>query len=353
MLRRFEAHQFRCFDKVVLDLEGRSVGLVGPNASGKTSLLEGLYFLSYGRSFRVNDRRQLIKSGASGFRLLADVDDALGATRVSVRYDSASLSAAINDIPCNSIVAVAARVRAHLIDPSVHRLIEGLPQERRRLLDTGVFHVEHAYLANWRRFRRALKQRNAALRGPNPGRDAQVWNAEFCAAADAVHQSRLSYVAAWSSAFRSVAASLGLMDARLEYRGGWPTNDDLESALRGASERDAAMGSTSYGPQRGDVRVLIGERTARQVISRGQQKLLASAMVLGQLKLVEARGHRPLLLIDDAGAELDVDNLGKFLSVVAGLPAQLIVTATFPGALESLRELAMFHVKQDGLTRML
>ncbi|MET0660573.1 MAG: DNA replication and repair protein RecF [Steroidobacteraceae bacterium] len=353
MLQRFEAHHFRCFERAVLPAEGRSIGLVGPNASGKTSILEALHFLSYGRSFRVNDRQQLIQTGSRGFRLTAHVSDAAGPSDLSARYVDGQLSVEVSGRPAASIGELAGRIRAHLIDPSVHRLIEGIPQERRRLLDTGVFHVEPIYLAHWRQYRRVLRQRNAGLRNSLPLAQIAAWDAQLCDAAIRVDQTRASYVQQWSKVFRSAAAAFGLMDASLDYRRGWAQGAELGTALAESSARDLNTGITSVGPHRADVAVVLGGRSARRVVSRGQQKLLASALVLSQLKLVQAAGQEPLLLLDDPGAELDVDNLGRFLAVIGELPVQIIATATFPAALEALPQLAMFHVKQGGLEPML
>jgi DNA replication and repair protein RecF len=352
MLEHFEALQFRCFEHVALELNGGSAGLVGPNASGKTSLLEGLYVLAYGRSFRSSDRRQLLRVGGSSLRLEAEISDPLGSAKLVSRGEPQALQFSINARQVG-VTEVATRFPVHLIDPSVHRFIEGSPQERRRLLDTGVFHVEPTYLAEWRQFRRVLRQRNAALKSGYPRRDAPIWDLQFSSVAARVDTTRREYVRSWSVAFQEVAESLGLLDASLEYRRGWPESSKLDRVLDEGIDHDVSMGSTQAGPQRADVRISLGGRPARRVASRGQQKLLASALVLSQLKLMKQPSHEAILLIDDPGAELDVDNLGKFLGLIAGLPMQMIVTTTFPAALEALPRLQMFHVKQAGVERML
>lgn len=355
MLERFEAHHFRCFERVELRTGGGSVGLVGPNAAGKTSILEGLYFLSYGRSFRTTDRRQLVRAGAGAFRLSAEIEDVQGHASLSARWTTAvpALTLGVNNRAAAGVGELATRLRAHLVDPSVHRLIEGGPPERRRLLDTGVFHVERNYLRTWRLYRRVLKQRNAALRGPHPKREVSAWDVELLTSAAEVDAARAAYVNQWSKLFRSNAAAFGLFGASLEYRPGWSASTEMRVALQEALGRDIESRVTSVGPHRADVAILLEGRPARRLVSRGQQKLLASALVLSQIKLVQSAGHTPLLLLDDPAAELDVDNLGKFFGVVRELPVQIIATATFPAALEALPNLQMFHVKPDNLVAML
>jgi DNA replication and repair protein RecF len=352
VLERFEAHHFRCFEKLSLPLGGRSVGLVGPNAAGKTSILEGLYFLGFGRSFRTTDRRQLVQTGAPGFLLRASVADSAGNSTLGARWTQGKLALELSGQPASGIGDLASRLRLHLIDPSVHRLIEGGPQERRRILDTGVFHVEQNYLSRWRSYRRALKQRNAALRSGST-QSASAWDDELVRWGLELDATRVAYVDRWNSAFEMAAGAFGLREAKLAYRRGWAGDLAFQDALRLTIARDAVLGVTSVGPHRGDVEVTLGGAGARKVVSRGQQKLLGSALVLAQLKVVHTAGHQPVLLLDDPAAELDVDNLGKFLAVIGELPIQLIATATFPAALEALKQLSLFHVKQDALTPVL
>lgn len=221
------------------------------------------------------------------------------------------------------------------------------------MLDMGVFHVEHGYASAWRTFRRVLKQRNASLRGANPVRDTRLWDDEFVKAATAVDAFRRVYSEHWATAFKATAASFDLVAAGLNYRCGWDRDVGLQGSLAEVLERDIALGYSTVGPQRADVSVTLNGRLARRVVSRGQQKLLASGMVLSQARLLSQAGHTPLILLDDPGAELDVDNLGKFLRFLAQMPFQIVAAATFPAALEGLGDLRWFHVKQDGIAPML
>src|SRR5690606_1227693 len=113
-----------------------------------------------------------------------------------------------------------------------------------------------------------------------------------------------------------------------------------------ALPRDLRVRTTNVGPHRADLGFVMQDASARDRVSRGQQKMLAAAFVLAQLSLRATDGAPPAcLMLDDPAAELDVDNLGKLLGVVAEIPAQLIVTSVHERGLEGLELERMFHVK--------
>src|SRR5512135_3824927 len=161
-LQRLDIRDFRCIESAGLDCDTRCNLVSGPNASGKTSLLEALYFLGRGRSFRTASNETLIRKGAGGFLLTARTVGAGGSERtVGVRYTRDGFEARSAGQPVRSLAELATLLPVQAIDPEVHRLVEEGPQERRRYLDWGVFHVEPRFVDSWRRYQRALKQRNA------------------------------------------------------------------------------------------------------------------------------------------------------------------------------------------------
>jgi DNA replication and repair protein RecF len=235
-----------------------------------------------------------------------------------------------------------------VIDPGVHRLIEEGSARRRRLLDWGVFHVKHEFLAVWRRYQRALHQRNAALRAAGAEPVFAAWERELSIAGHRVDELRSEYAAQLLPYFVSVADQLlGAQGARFTYRRGWAADHDLGAALLESRPRDQRLRTTTVGAHRADVSFFFEGAPARDRVSRGQQKLLAAAFILGQLAFQSARGAPPAcLMLDDPAAELDVDNLGKLLAAVAAIPAQLIITSVHESALEGVKLGRKFHVKQ-------
>lgn len=169
MIRLFRASNFRCLEAAELKLSPTYNLIYGANASGKTSILEALAYLGRGKSFRGTSTANLIRHGESEFVLFAEIEQAGRSVTVGVRNSREGLQVRIGGEDDGGAAALAEALPLQVIDPEVHNLIAGGPEQRRRFLDWLAFHVEHDHLLVWRRFRRALKQRNAALKAKSSG----------------------------------------------------------------------------------------------------------------------------------------------------------------------------------------
>jgi DNA replication and repair protein RecF len=163
-IKRFTAQGFRCLDNVGFEPDPDYTLVYGANASGKTSLLEAIAYLGRGKSFRGAPPTSLIQHGEQAFVLFAQVEIVGRISRVGVRNSRAGLEVKVDGLSNGGAAALAVALPLQVIDPDVHNLVCGGPDERRRFLDWLVFHVEPGYLTLWRQFRRVLKQRNAALK---------------------------------------------------------------------------------------------------------------------------------------------------------------------------------------------
>ncbi len=351
MLTRLAVQNFRCIEDAALELDPRGTGIVGPNGAGKTSLLEAIYFLAHGRSFRTTQRARLVGPRLGPLRVVGTIDQ--GRTLVAgVEHQSGATRAKLAGESLRSISAIAQILPVQVIDPSVHRLIEEGSSRRRRLLDWGVFHVEHGFMDPWRRYQRALAQRNATLRTSSG--QARLWEAEMAACAAEIDRMRRTYMASLSTEFARLASELLGRDCTLEYHRGWDDAQTLEQALETSRHREVRMKTTVVGPHRADLLVRVDGELARDRISRGQQKVIAASLILAQITLAAPTStHRACLLLDDPAAELDVDSLGKILSVIERLPAQLVVTSLSEAGLRGINIGKTFHVEQGHFTRML
>ena len=348
-LEWLQVEDFRCLERVKLEpAAGRNL-ITGENASGKTSLLEAIFYLGRGRSFRAATGDPVIRDGQSAFTVVGRVRHDSGGSTLGLKVERGKVEARINGAAAAGLASLAEALPVQIVDPEVHKLIEEGPGRRRRFLDWGVFHVEHRFIDAWRRYQRALKQRNAALKLASS--EAEVWDQELVAAGEDVGQYRQTYVNNLSKHLDIVAQALLGCSVSLSYYPGWSGQRGFAEALATAIERDRDYRVTHVGPHRADLRIEFSGRPARGRVSRGQQKLLAAAMILAQNDYLRAEAGDPgVLLFDDPAAELDPQSLGRFMEQIESRPAQMFITSLNPAVIPFSETPAVFHVKHGAVT---
>jgi DNA replication and repair protein RecF len=325
-LRRVQVTDFRCLHRADLDLDPDFTLISGPNASGKTSLLEAVYVLGRGRSFRTRRLEPLIRSGAEQLRVVGEAELPERRVTLGVEGSPDGLRARVGGERVASLAELAWVLPVQIIDPEIHRLIEEGPNRRRRFLDWGVFHVEHSFVDHWQRYQQALRQRNAALKAGQGRSAVTVWDLELVRYGELITDARRRYTEQLVPVATSVAVQLMGLDLTLGYRTGW-AGADFREALEGSFARDHELGSTQVGPHRADLTIRLQGASVRDRVSRGQQKLLAAVLLLSQIKLFPQDSRtRPTLLLDDPAAELDAEHLKALLDEVRSQPLQLVVT---------------------------
>lgn len=327
-LERLEAERFRGLAPCSLDFDPRYNLIVGPNASGKTSLLEALFFLGRARSFRTRRLKALVRHGEATFQLVGAVRVTAGAVTLGIRAVDDGAEIHVGGQRVRSATELANHFPAQIIDPEIHRLLEDGPAQRRKFIDWGVFHVEHGFLTEWQRYFRALRQRNAALRAQSRGAALDAWDEELVASGTRLAAMRSRYLEQLTPFLREAGQALLDLDVTLAHRAGWAADQSLSEALKASADRDRRTAVTHAGPHRADVVVRVDGELARERVSRGQQKLLASALTLAQLRLQDSLAPgRTALLLDDPAAELDGERLERLVGLVRALPVQLFVTS--------------------------
>ncbi|MGB6310542.1 MAG: DNA replication/repair protein RecF [Steroidobacteraceae bacterium] len=347
-LSRLQVTDFRCLQSAALDLHPRFTLISGANASGKTSLLEAVYMLGRGRSFRSRRLEHLIRRGSERFVVFGEVEALGRQIALGVEGSAAGVRARLGGAKVSSLAELAPLLPVQIIDPEVHRLIEEGPSRRRRFLDWGVFHVEPRFVEDWQRFQQALKQRNAALKSRQPRQVTAAWDGDFVRYGESLSAARSRYVEALAEHAASITRQLLGMDLGLSYRPGWPRDRGLAEALQQSWIHDQELGATQVGPHRAELSFRLNEVSVKDRISRGQQKLLAGALLLAQVRMFPTDSPvRPSLLLDDPAAELDNERLAGLMAEVASQSVQLIVTALHP-EFSALGEPGMRYVVVDG-----
>ncbi|MEQ5800481.1 DNA replication/repair protein RecF [Halomonas sp. H10-9-1] len=329
--------------------------IVGENGSGKTSLLEGIHILGMGRSFRTRNMRHVIAHDGDELmvhgRLAGEPPVPFGVRR---RRSEDELEIRLSGERVGRLSRLVETLPLQLINPDAFRLLEGSPAGRREFLDWGVFHVKHDFLEAWQRTRRALKHRNALLRHGRMDADSMAaWERELVHWSERIDAMRAAWVTAFLPVFEeTLNGLLPLKDLQLRYSRGWDRRRSLGDLLRQGRDVDRQMGFTQQGPQRADLAIRLGKRPAIEVLSRGQQKLVVSALKLAQGRLLEAStGRRCVYLIDDLPAELDDSHRRLFCRWLENMRCQVFITTINHDALADLWQaetpVEMFHVKRS------
>lgn len=334
-LSRFEAHGFRNLDGIELEPHPRLTILHGANGAGKSSVLEAIQCLATGHTFRSRQARDYSAHGGKPLLLagqLVDPRDGSEHRCGMQRDEDGVLDLRIDYRPAVSVAELARLMPVKALVPDSHRLVQEGPDERRRFLDWGCFHSTAEFSAVWRRFRRALSQRNEVLR--NRGSDAEVRSWDEAVATDGEHLDSLrkTYLEHFALHVKKRAQVVDFpFHMELEWRSGWPADLTLAQALEQRLEQHRRLKTTADGPHRADLVIKVDGRLARPVLSRGQQKLLVYLLHLAQLDcLTHDTGRRAIVLCDDPAAELDADHQEQLLEQLLDSRCQLLITASDP-----------------------
>ena len=350
-LAELRIENLRCIETAALEFSPELNLIAGENGAGKTSILEAIFLLGRGRSFRTRSSEKLIRHGQPKLVVYGRTDD-MPPKHAGIEIASdGGTRARINGENAASLLELSGVVPVQAIDPEIHKLVDQGPERRRRWLDWLVFHVEPSFAVHWSRYNRALKQRNAALKSGAAVIDA--WDKELVINGVAITQARQRSLERLLPRLKQTFERFGALDVSAGFSSGWSAECSFEEALRSHRDRDRQRGTTTAGPHRADVTLRRAHRAARETLSRGQQKLTAVAMIITPLQLLQdEQGMRAVLLLDDPAAELDDRNLQRLFAELSSLRCQMIATSLTPETALFQAPKATFHVEQGRVIRL-
>lgn len=347
-IETLELSQFRNIKASKLAFSPKMNLIYGNNGDGKTSLLEAIHYLSLGKSFRTHLIARIVQQGCEAFSIFGNV----AGVPIGVQRDldgGCQLRMSGEDV--KSIAEIAQRIPIQLINPEAYRLLNEGPKFRREFMDWGLFHVEHQFFPFWRKMQRALKQRNLALKMRAPKEEIALWDTSFVENALKIDDLRRVYIDTFRPIFiETLEKLIEINGLEVLYKRGWPKDQDLAPLLDSTFYQDLRTGHTQYGPHRADLQINIDGVPAKDILSRGQQKIFVYAMRLAQgIALKRQSGKACTYLIDDLPAELDDGKKAALFDILQALDEQTFITAIDLESLEALtgdESAAMFHVER-------
>lgn len=331
-LQRLVVNGLRNLHALDLNIDPKQPVLItGANGSGKTALLEAIFLLSTGRSFRESRLQRCQQWQAPAITLYAEVDNQYGKQQLGWQKEKQLTKLRLNGDNASNQAALAQNLPIQIFSPENQDMLTQGPSERRRFIDWGAFYQDQRFLTAWRHYQHALKQRNQALKQQRPQHEVMLWQQPLAQAAALVDEIRQQYVTNLATIAAPLLSQLSdsLADIQLSYYPGWDKEQGELSALWEAQWlQDRQLGYTHAGPHRADLKLRLHDRDALSVLSRGQQKLLALALLLAQATCLKHNTQEnPILLLDDLAAELDQTHKQRFLACLPELNAQTILTA--------------------------
>ena len=216
--------------------------------------------------------------------------------------------------------------------------------------------MKMVFLPVWKNYKKALAQRNALLKQKSVNH-LPVWDQELNTYGTIVHQFRLKYVEKLKLVLNdTIGRFLSLHDFTLNLIPGWDKAKLLSQSLAEDLDKDIRDGFTHSGPHRGDFQLMLSQKIAKDVVSRGQLKILVICLKLAQVKLMlKEHDYFGCILIDDFAAELDIENRAKLMQFLADMQCQIFLTATEKsdfGDLNLIDDYKMFHVEHGQINHV-
>lgn len=338
---------FRCHGRLRLhDTEADWVVLAGGNGSGKTSILEAIYTAARGRSFRSTSLADAIQHGCPSALALLKAENnrthILG-MEIQNRRRLARLDGAAADL-----ATIAEAIPVEYLGGDTIRLVQASPADRRRFMDWTLFHVEPRFLAIWRQWYRAHRQRNALLKTGASASTLAPWTESAAEHGELVTRFRSELVAALQRVLSTVDCRQ-IEEPTLGFHKGWRGPSLREAFLESAS-REVQLGRAIVGPQHDDWSLEVGGGSGTE-LSRGRAKLASLLLYRCQASLMRAAARHPVYLMDDLAADLDHAALSTALALWRDAGVQIWVTLLVEDIDRPLPGVVTrFHVEQGGVS---
>lgn len=329
VVKKLSVQNIRSHDNFVINLSSTVTVITGNNGSGKTSLIEALYLILQGKSFKGSDS-DMLRYNTPWWRIDIEFDDFIKRT---VTFNPELLTGRkkfIVDEKVNYRLPIKSKYPVVLFEPDDLRLLHGSPTRRRQFIDNFISQLDPIYNQSLHKYDRALKQRNNLLKKQDTPRDELfIWNISLSQYGAYIIEKRIAFIEKINSqlneAYNIIAKSNDTVTAHYSHTYIGDIKQKLLNDLHSHMERDLMNGFTSTGPHRHDVVFQFNNRPALDVASRGEVRSIVLALKFLEVDIIEQITNlKPIILLDDVFSELDKNRQQQLLTG----QNQTIITST-------------------------
>ena len=308
--------------------------ITGANASGKTNIVESIYYLSLARSFRGVDDDELIKNNEEYSEIDSEIIEGKIRRNIHILITEKGRSVNVNGKKVSRLSELAKCVNVLLFEPKDVMLFRGAPKDRRNFLDINLTKKYPAYLEYISRYERVLRQRNEILKSDNPDKKLLETSTELLVKySGPIVEYRTRYVKDINDILIKITRALGSAqgNAVIEYKPFVPYTSDFDKGALEAFNRsldsDLRYKATSIGIHREDFSVSLNGKDIGTYGSQGENRLIALAMKVAPYFLIEDKDKKPIIVLDDVMSELDANRQEQLIKFLKKL-GQVFITAT-------------------------
>lgn len=367
-LTGIQLQNYRNYSELDLQTPNKVNVFLGPNAQGKTNLLEAIFVLALTKSHRTSKDKELIGWQADSARIAGEVDKKYGSAKLDLLFSAQGKKAKINGLEQRKLSDFIGSLNVVMFAPEDLEIVKGTPGVRRRFLDMEIGQVQPGYLYTLQQYGKVLQQRNNFLKASYPGGANQtmldVWNMQLAEHGVKIMKKRKHFIHKLQTFAEQIHAGItnGAEQLTIEYRPSFDTDalqdetvlfDQFMIKLTQVKEQEIRRGVTLVGPHRDDLAFFINGKEAQTFGSQGQQRTTALSLKLAEIELInEEIGEYPLLLLDDVLSELDQKRQTQLIETFQSKVQTFITTTSLDSVnVSKLQDTGIYHVQDGRVTR--
>lgn len=345
-LKDFRNYKSECFE-----FSPHINSIIGDNAQGKTNLLEAIYLLITGRSFRTPHLADLPLFGTSAFYIEAQFEKSGVMQTLKMHYSDKERLIFLNQTPIPMLSSLFGILLGVILTPEDRALVMGQPHERRQFLNIHIAQSNPFYLYHFRRYERALKQRNALLKQRKID-SIEVWEEQMALSGTYLAKEREKVTQEIETISSSIQKLLSFDESlQVEYKSSFTNEERFLQLLAKNREREIQFGHTLIGPHKDDLLIHLNQKPAKYFASEGQKRGIVVSLRLAQAYLLkEKTGEVPLFCVDDMGVFLDAKREKKFISLLMEL-GQVFLTSPRELSTEIPSHIISININKDKVLR--